>query len=124
MWKFKAFRSKYSPCWESICIAENTGAIVQHPSAQSECCWAERSVSRKETKTNCEAGGHANVNFSPPNASVFTALQRTHPRTSHFESQHHHSIQTIVFHFWTPYITLTSRGHAFNGNALQQELIC
>lgn len=98
MWMFKAFRGKYIPCWESICIAENTGAIVRHPSAQSECCRAERSVSRKETKTKREAGGHANVNFSPPNERVFSALQRTHPRTSHFESQqHHHSIQTIPF---------------------------
>lgn len=50
-----------------------------------------------------EAGGNANVNFPPPNARVFAALQRTHPRSSQFESQHHHhSIQTIVFHLWTP----------------------
>lgn len=103
MWKFKAFRGKYCLCWESICIAENTGAIVRRPSPQLECCWAERSVSRKETKMKREAGGNANVNFPPPNARVFAALQRTHPRSSQFESQHHHhSIQTIVFHLWTP----------------------
>lgn len=55
-------------------MAENTATIVRRPSAQTEFCWVERNASRKETKTNREAGGHANVNFSPLNATNLSAL--------------------------------------------------